>query len=75
MENNVKEQEREYVSFIIAPYCLPRLLLAMDNSDIKDFAITESDGYLEVRIPKDHLENIVYPHLRCKAENACSCKE
>lgn len=75
MADEIKQVEREYVSFTITPYCLPTLLLAMDNNGIKSFAITQSDNDLMVRIPKNHLENIVYPHMRGKVNTACACKE
>jgi len=53
-------REEEYITFGIAPYCLAKLLLALHQQKIYDFWITQSDDDLYVRIPKSHLEKIVY---------------
>ena len=54
-------EDERYISFIVAPYCLAKLLLSLDISGIYDFAITQVDNDLMVRIPRSYLEKIVYP--------------
>jgi len=60
-------KEERYIDFIIAPYCLGELLLALDNCDISIFYITLVDNDLMVRIPKSHLEKVVH-HVVSKEE-------
>lgn len=57
--NNRETSAREtYIDFAFAPYALADILYALDNSGIKDFAITKSDNDLHIRIPKSHLEHV-----------------
>lgn len=48
-ETNARET---YVDFAFAPYALADILYALDNSGVKDFAITKEDNDLHIRIPK-----------------------
>lgn len=60
--------EEQYIDFIIAPYCLAKLLWALDLNKIYLFYITQVDDDLMVRIPKSYLEKIVYPPRPSKGE-------
>ena len=50
-----------YIDFKVASYCLPKLFLALDSSGIKEFAITQEDNDLHIRISKNLLVKLVYP--------------
>ena len=56
------KKEEIYIDFLTNNYSLALLLLSLEQSDIRDFAIINEDGDLHIRIPKSHLEKIVY-HL------------
>lgn len=60
-------KEETYIDFIIAPYCLGKLLLALDSCNISIFYITLVDNDLMVRIPKSHLNKVIY-HIKSKEE-------
>jgi len=53
--------EEKYIDFIIAPYCLAKLLWTLELNKIEIFYITQVDNDLMVRIPKSHLQKIIYP--------------
>lgn len=54
------KKEEIYIDFLTNNYSLALLLLSLEQSDIRDFAIINVDGELHIRIPKSHLEKIVY---------------
>ena len=54
------KKEETYIDFLTNNYSLALLLLSLEQSDIRDFAIINVDGNLHIRIPKSHLEKIVY---------------
>ena len=54
------KKEEIYIDFETNSYSLALLLLSLEQSDIRDFAIINIDGNLHIRIPKSHLEKIVY---------------
>lgn len=62
-------EDERYISFTIAPYCLAKLLWSLNISGIYDFAITQVDNDLMVRIPRNHLEKVVYPPKNSGLEN------
>lgn len=64
-------KEEKFIRFTFAPYCLPKLLLALDNCNICDFGITQVDNNLMLSIPRSHLEQIVYPDAvkKCGDQN------
>ena len=51
---------KEYIDFGIAPYALPMILLALYNSKVYNFFITQEDNDLHIRIDKDYLFKVVY---------------
>ncbi len=53
-------EEERYVDFITNQFSMADLLLALDTSNIKDFAIIKEENDLHVRIPVSHLKKIVY---------------
>ena len=56
------KKEEIYIDFVTNNYSLALLLLSLEQSDIRDFAIINVDEELHIRIPKSHLEKIVYRH-------------
>ena len=54
------KKEEIYIDFLTNNYSLALLLLALEQSEIRDFAIIMEDGELHIRIAKSHLERIVY---------------
>ena len=67
-----KEIEKEtYIDFMVSDYSLPRVLYALDNNGVKDYAVTLEDDDLHIRIPKSHLQNVIYPKI--KSEDSCCC--
>ena len=56
-------EEERYVDFITNIFSLADLLLALENSHIKDFAIISVENELHVRIPLSHLKKIVYREI------------
>ena len=54
------KKEEIYIDFETNNYSLALLLLSLEQSDIREFAIIRVDGNLHIRIPKSHLEKIVY---------------
>lgn len=54
------KKEEVYIDFVTNNYSLALLLLSLEQSDIRDFAIIREDDDLHIRIPKSHLEKIVY---------------
>lgn len=61
--------EEIYVDFITNTFSLADLLLALENSHIKDFAIISVENELHVRVPLSHLKKIVYREI----DNNNSC--
>lgn len=70
-----KPYNEEYVTFSIAPYCLAKLLLALHNSKINNYAITQEDNNLVVRIAIEELERIVYPINKNPQDYGCKGSE
>ena len=64
-------KEETYIDFLVSDYSLPRVLYALDNNGVKNFAITLEDDDLHIRIPKSHLEKVVYPKI--KSGDSCCC--
>ena len=65
------KKEEIYIDFVTNNYSLALLLLALEQSDIRDFAIIREEDDLHIRIPKSHLERIIY--YRNKYDNeACN---
>lgn len=58
--------EKEFITLVVAPYALPKLLLALYNEGIKRVSVTQEDDNLEVRISKEDLES-----KKFVAENCC----
>jgi hypothetical protein len=69
-------KEEKFIHFTIAPYCLPKLLLAFYNNGIHDFAISQQDDDLIVGISVDYLKKIVYPKMKDLKDclNPMECK-
>lgn len=53
-----------YIDFMVSDYSLPRVLYALDNNGVKDYAVTLEDNDLHIRIPKSHLQKVIYPELK-----------
>jgi len=66
MENCKKEDK--FISFSIAPYCLPKLLLSFYQNGIHNFSITQQDNDLCVSVSVDNLEEIAYKRTRQQEE-------
>ena len=64
MENCKKEDK--FISFSIAPYCLPKLLLSFYQNGIHNFSLTQQDNDLCVSVSVDNLERVVYPLNKLK---------
>lgn len=60
-ENKGKSLEDKFISFTVAPYCLPKLLLALYQNNIFDFSMTKQNNDLCVSVSVDNLERLVYP--------------
>lgn len=60
-----------YIDFMVSDYSLPRVLYALDNNGVKDYAVTLEDNNLHIRIPKSHLQKVVYPELKESGEENC----
>ena len=54
------KKEEIYIDFLTNNYSLALLLLSLEQSNIRDFAIIMEDGELHIRIAKSRLEEIVY---------------
>ena len=60
--------DHQYIDFLVAPYALCDTLLALHNSNVKDFAVTKEDNDLHIRIDVEYLEKIVYKLTKVTAE-------
>lgn len=60
-----------YIDFMVSDYSLPRVLYALDNNGVKDYAVTLEDDDLHIRIPKSHLQKVIYPKV--EIEDSCCC--
>ena len=52
----------EYMSFEVAPYALPSVLLALYNEGIKNISVTKSDDNIEISVFIHDLKASVYRH-------------
>lgn len=59
------KKEKEYIDILVAPYCLPKLLLALHNQGVRGIWVTQVDDHLMIRLEKDHVERIVYHLNQC----------
>lgn len=66
-------KDHQYIDFLVAPYALGDTLLALYNSNVKEFAVTKEDNDLHIRIDVEYLEKIVYKLTKVTADNEC-CK-
>ena len=66
------KKEEIYIDFVTNSYSLTLLLLSLEQSGIRNFAIIMEDGELHIRIAKSHLEEIVY-HRNEYADVAYNC--
>lgn len=64
-------KEETYIDFLVSDYSLPRVLYALDNNGVKDFAVTLEDNDLHIRISKSHLQKVIYPELKVSGEKCC----
>ena len=53
-------KEEIVVDFVVSPYALADVILALHNSGVQEIYVTMSDGDMLIRIPKDKLEKAVY---------------
>lgn len=60
-----------YIDFMVSDYSLPRVLYALDNNGVKDYAVTLEDDDLHIRIPKSHLQKVVYPKAKIEDSHCC----
>ena len=74
MNKGNKNMEEEIVDFIVAPYALADVLLALHNSGVREIYVTMSDDDIVIRIPKDRLEKAVYDIKDNKTNDSC-CNE
>lgn len=61
LQDEVEPIEDKFISFTVAPYCLPKLLLSFYQNKIFDFSITQQDNDLCVSVGIANLERVVYP--------------
>lgn len=69
-----KKMEEEIVDFVIAPYALADVILALHNSGVREIYVTMNDDDIVIRIPKDKLEKAVYDIKDSGINNSC-CNE
>lgn len=67
-----KNTKEEIVDFVVAPYALADVLLALHNDGVKEIYVTKSDNDIIVRIPKERLEKSVY-HIKENGINESCC--
>lgn len=60
-QNEVEPLKDKFISFTVAPYCLPKLLLSFYQNGIHNFSITQQDNDLCVSVGISNLERVVYP--------------
>lgn len=51
--------EDKTIRFVVTPYSLPKVILALHNGKV-DFSVTQADGDLLVCIDSDKLMQVVY---------------
>ena len=67
-ENNIPKvkcrneavKEKEYIDMVIPDYALPRIIYALHNNGVEDFAITLEDLDLHIRVEKEYLSKVVW---------------
>lgn len=64
-------KDHQYIDFLVVPYALGDTLLALYNSNVKEFAVTKEDNDLHIRIDVEYLEKIVYKLTKVTADNEC----
>lgn len=57
---NTKNVKEKIVDFVVSPYALADVILALHNSGVQEIYVTMSDDDIVIRIPKDRLERAVY---------------
>lgn len=72
MNKENKNREEEIVDFVVAPYALADVLLALHNDEVKEIYVTKSDNDIIIRIPKERLEKSVY-HIKENSINESCC--
>lgn len=63
--------DKRYIDFETNNYSLGLLLLALEQSDIRSFAVIREDNDLHIRIEVDYLKNIVYGSMGVKIYDDC----
>lgn len=63
--------DKRYIDFETNNYSLGLLLLALEQSDIRSFAVVREDNDLHIRIEVDYLKNIVYGSMGVKIYDDC----
>ena len=65
----------DYIDFSISSWCLPKLMLALNNDNIYEYTITEEDNNLHICIRRDVVERAAYPSAFKPKENLTEDKE
>lgn len=60
--------EKEFITLVVAPYALPKLLLALYNKGIKRVTVTQEDNDLEIVISKEDLKPKKFDVEHCCAD-------
>jgi hypothetical protein len=58
-----KIEEENYIRISLSNYCLARLFLSLRCSGIDEYAITQEDDGLVLRISVSYLESLIYDNL------------
>lgn len=69
-EDKEYHKDNEYIDFMVTSYALCDILVALHNSNVKEFAVTKEDNDLHIRIDAEYLKSIVYKIK--KFENLCN---
>ena len=71
IRDNTKNVKEEIVDFVVSPYALADVILALHNSGVQEIYVTMSEDDIVIRIPKDKLEKAVYDIEDNKIYDSC----
>lgn len=66
-----KMKDKEYIDFMVIPYALPKVLLALNDEGVKDITVTQQDNDLHIRLDKDDVEEVVYNLKKVYKNDTC----
>lgn len=66
-------ENKDYIDFLVTPYALVDVLIALHNEGIRDINVTKEDNDLHIRLDVDYVKEVVYKLKRTDKNEVCTC--